>query len=82
MVRTQIQLTEEQYENLKRVARLNNVSMSELIRKKVDDAVNSLSSDRAVRKIIKAKSIAGQFGSGQKNLSENHDYYLTEAFKQ
>ena len=81
MVRTQIQLTEEQYENLKRVARQNNVSMSELIRKKVDDAVNSLSSDEAVQKIIKAKSIAGRFRSGQKDLSENHDYYLTEAFK-
>jgi len=80
MVRTQIQLTESQAALLKRMAVRQHVSMAELIRKAIDaiadtDDLNDLEERREA-----ALGAAGKFKSGRRDLSENHDKYLAEAY--
>lgn len=80
MIRTQIQLTPEQAKGLKKLARRENKSMAELIRKSVDNLIASegKSSDDVLRQ--KALEAIGGI-HGPVNLAENHDDYVTAAFK-
>lgn len=82
MVRTQIQLTEEQSRALKSLASQRNVSVAELIRQSVDSLIRSsagLSDEERRRRAIAA---AGKFRSGQMNIATHHDDYLAEAYAQ
>ncbi len=81
MVRTQIQLTERQSEELKRLATENKVSVAEIIRSAVDDVLaHRLASDRnKIRR--RAMSVVGAFTSKETDVSENHDKYLLEAYE-
>lgn len=82
MVRTQIQLSEEQARILKELAGKYDTSMAELIRQAVDDWLRSTNVvDREERK-RRALAAVGRFNSGVSDLSENHDRYLAEAFGQ
>jgi hypothetical protein len=82
MVRTQIQLTDEQAATLKKLAVLRGVSMAELIRQGVDGLLRSgsagLSSDLRKKRALAA---TGKFRSKEGDLSERHDRYLAEAFR-
>ena len=80
MIRTQVQLTEEQIEKLKVLARKHKVSMSEIIRRSVDHTLgeqHDLSSDERRRRAAEA---AGRFGSGHSDVSSRHDDHLAEAY--
>lgn len=80
MVRTQIQLTEEQAKKLKRLASSQQLSMAELIRQAVDQLITtSTVVDREERR-KRALAAAGRFRSGLGDLSTEHDKYLEEAF--
>jgi len=81
MVRTQIQLTEEQYKKLKNVANRKGVSVAEIIRRSVDItlASESLPDMNAMR--ARARAAFGTFQDSQSDVSENHDRYLPEAFQ-
>jgi predicted transcriptional regulator len=80
MVRTQIQLTEEQAKKLKRLASSRQLSMAELIRQAVDQLITtSTVVDREERR-KRALDAAGRFRSGLGDLSTEHDKYLEEAF--
>ncbi|WP_406677405.1 ribbon-helix-helix protein, CopG family [Neomoorella carbonis] len=79
MIRTQIQLTEEQYHALKKMAAVKKISMAELIRLGVDQVLAGSNRDQKER-IQRAIKAAGRFRSGVKDLSRNHDAYLTGAF--
>jgi len=79
MIRTQIQLTEAQFEALKKLSAAENVSMAELIRRGVDLVLASGSNADDEDRINRALSAAGRFRSGLKDLSVNHDAYLAEA---
>lgn len=80
MVRTQIQLTESQARELKRLAAARGVSMAELIRQGVDSLLKSktLGSDEELRR--RALALAGKFRSGKRDISREHDRYLAEDF--
>ncbi|MEK7396002.1 MAG: ribbon-helix-helix protein, CopG family [Candidatus Poribacteria bacterium] len=81
MVRTQIQLAEEQAKALKKISAQKNISMAEVIRQGIDFYLRSsgtISQEERRRRAIK---IAGQFHSGKTDLSENHDLYLAEAYE-
>ena len=80
MIRTQIQLTEEQVASLRALSVARQVSMAELIRKSVDSMV--LRERGAGREAIvaRAKAAAGRFSSGTANGSVEHDRHLAEAF--
>ena len=80
MLRTQIQLPEEQVALLKKMAAADNKSMAEIIRQSVDFFAKSKSLDADVQRRKRAIGATGRFRSGIKNLSASHDDYLAEAF--
>jgi hypothetical protein len=80
MIRTQIQLSEQQAQALRDLAARRKVSVAELIRQAVDEQLRSARTvDRQERK-RRALAIVGRFHSGQSDLSVEHDRYLAEAF--
>lgn len=80
MVRTQIQLTERQYEALKERAQDRDVSMAELIRESVELYLASSAERSVSERRQSALAVAGRFESGLRDLAERHDDYLDEAF--
>ncbi len=81
MVRTQIQLSEQQAAVLKDLAAQRGASMAELIRRAIDlwiEAEGAVTREERKRRALAA---VGQFRSGLKDLSENHDKYLAEAYE-
>jgi hypothetical protein len=79
MIRTQIQLTSDQFQSLKRMAAKEKKSVSELIRLSVDAMIhfNGVANQDDLR--LKAIAAAGQL-RGPENLAANHDDYLSEAY--
>lgn len=80
MVRTQIQLTEEQVAVLKRMAVVQHVSMAEIIRKAVDLIARTGTVPDANIQRQRAAAAAGRFHSGCGDLAQHHDRYLAEAY--
>jgi predicted DNA-binding protein len=84
MIRTQILLTEEQHKLLKSISKEKNISMAQCVR----ECVTYYSANIADRVITSeeekyniALNAAGRFKSGIKDLSSNHDLYLSEDFE-
>ncbi|MBT9154703.1 MAG: hypothetical protein DDT39_01382 [Firmicutes bacterium] len=76
MLRTQIQLTEQQAGFLKARAAAEGISMAELIRKYIDNAQKAAPMTESPNRVQRAAAIVGQFRSGMGDLAENHDKYL------
>ncbi len=80
MVRTQIQLTEEQSKSLRRLAEIDNVSLAEVIRRSVDNYIEArqdVSREERKRRLL---SVVGIGNSGVSDLGVNHDKYLAEIY--
>jgi hypothetical protein len=82
MVRTQIQLTEQQARRLRAEARDRGVSLAEMIRRCVDKGLADEGTDRATL-YERAARVVGRFPDrrGTRDVSGNHDRYLDEAFE-
>ncbi len=80
MVRTQIQLTEEQARALKELAAIEHRSMADLIRQSVDTLLRSRARRGREERKRQALAAVGRFRSGVSDLAANHDRYLGEAF--
>jgi Arc/MetJ-type ribon-helix-helix transcriptional regulator len=80
MVRTQVQLTEEQIERLRRLAAESGQSMAELVRLGVDLYLSSRNQPAQTERIERALALAGKFASGLNDVSAEHDRYLSEAY--
>lgn len=80
MVRTQIQLTEEQVKALKKIALSRHLSIAEIIRQAVDTVIRTNTMVDIEERRKRAIDIAGKFSSGKRDISRNHDAYLAEAF--
>lgn len=80
MVRTQIQLTEEQSKYLKKLSAELDVSVAEIIRRAVNRYIED--GKGPSREEIKKNAIeaVGKFSSKEKDLSINHDKYLAEVY--
>lgn len=77
MIRTQISMTEEQAEGLRRLAALRNRSQAALLR----DALDVVLGDRRrAERIQRARQAIGAFHSGRSDTSERHDEALDDAF--
>ena len=76
MIRTQMQLRDDQVRALKRRAAQRGVSMAELVREAID---RSLERDDMEAKWQRAISAVGRFHSDVTDLSERHDDYLADA---
>lgn len=80
MVRTQIQLTNQQSKLLKSLAVEEGISIAELIRRSVDQYLGGkLGSNREELK-KQALSIVGKYASGQDDIGANHDRYLADIY--
>ncbi len=80
MLRTQIQLTEEQSASLRRLAEIDNVSLAEVIRRSVDNYIEArqdVSREERKRRLL---SVVGIGDSGVPDLGVNHDKYLAEIY--
>jgi len=78
MIRTQIQITDEQARSLKRLAAKEGKSVAELIRISVDNLLRTGGAQDPSIVRQKALAAAGKL-SGPQNLAEDHDTYLPEA---
>jgi Arc/MetJ-type ribon-helix-helix transcriptional regulator len=76
MVRTQVQLSEEQAESLRRLAAERRKSIAAVIREAVDLLLGE--DDRKAR-IERALAVGGRYSSGTGDVSEKHDEYFAEA---
>jgi predicted transcriptional regulator len=81
MIRTQIQLTEDQARVLKALAAKRKSSVAELIRQSVDNLIRETSEVDMAERRQRAIAAAGRFHSGQADISTHHDDYLTEAYQ-
>jgi len=79
MVRTIIQLTEKQAKELKERSKKERVSVSELVRRGVDELLSKPSPDEeAWRRAMEAVGFAD---FGIPDLSERHDHYFAKALE-
>jgi hypothetical protein len=80
MVRTQIQLSEEQSKALKELAAREDKSVAELIRMSVDALLMTKQAVSSQERRRRALAVAGKFRSGDRDLASDHDQYLAEAY--
>jgi len=80
MLRTQIQLTEEQSQELKALAAERRISVAELIRQAAEDLLRETSTLSRAEMKRRAMAAAGRFRSGEKDLSTGHDDHLAEIY--
>ena len=84
MVRTQIQLTPDQYRRLKRWAQQRGISLSEAIRRCVDQ---QLEAEHGVptraQRVRDALQVAGthEDPEGATDVAQQHDKYLNDAYR-
>ena len=80
MIRTQIQLTEEQSKTLKELSARQGKSIAELIRMSVDGLLQTQGMMSDEQRVQRALAVVGRFRTGDSDLAEEHDRYLNEAF--
>ena len=81
MIRTQVQIKEDQIQWLRNQARSRGVSVSQLIREGID--LYRLREDHLpANKKNKALAAVGRFSSGRSDISSKHDEYLAKAYKE
>lgn len=80
MIRTQVQLTQEQLQRLKSLAAGRGISVAELVREAVDNHLSIAVTPTGRRE--RAIAHLGGFHSGRTKVSERHDEYLAEAYEQ
>ena len=81
MIRTQIQLTEDQAKALKNIAASRRVSVARLIRQAVDTMIESSPPADLEERRRRAMDIIGKFHSGKHDVSKKHDDYLLDAYR-
>lgn len=81
MIRTQIQLTEQQMRSLRRAARAQGVSVAEIVRRLIERGIAEELPDRRALYERASRSV-GTFHDHEdaRDVSERHDDYLGKAF--
>jgi Arc/MetJ-type ribon-helix-helix transcriptional regulator len=81
MVRTQVQLTEQQQAALRRLSAATGRSVADLVREGIERMLASrVTPDRETR-VARAIALAGRYSSGRSDGSAEHDKHLAEAFR-
>jgi hypothetical protein len=81
MVRTQIQLMEEQVKALRKISLTSHLSVAELIRRAVDRMIKKSDTVDPDERLKRALEVVGKFSSGKRDISRKHDVYLADALK-
>jgi hypothetical protein len=79
VVRTQIQLTEEQAEQLRRLSAQQQRSMADLIREALDALITRQDSRARQDRMRRAARAFGRFRSRTGDLSRRHDAHFADA---
>lgn len=82
MVRTQIQLTEDQAKGLKRLAKKQRVSFAEIMRRSADRTLKDGYAPSEDELWDRAFKVIGCGHSGLHDVSERHDDYLVEGYRE
>jgi len=80
MIRTQIQLSESQMQQLKALAQRRGVPVAALIREGADLVIRAGGAVDVRERKRRAMAAAGRFHSGHRDLASGHDRHLAEAF--
>jgi len=82
MVRTQIQLTDDQHRRLRRWAQSLGISLAEAVRRCVTDrlAADETAPSREGR-IRAALAVSGKYSDPDPNVAVDHDRYVAEAYR-
>jgi hypothetical protein len=80
MIRTQIQLRDDQAEQLRDLAAQEGISMAELVRQGVDRLLREASGTRRSGTRLDALTVAGRFDSGMPGIARHHDDELADAY--
>ena len=80
MVRTQIQITEEQAACLRKLSEARGASMAELVRQGIEYVIGQAGVVPVKELRARAAAAAGRFRSGRKDVARRHDRHLAEAF--
>ncbi len=82
MIRTQIQITDQQAVELKEIANDEGVSVAELIRRSIEQYLKlRVNLDEETRR-RRAQSVIGKYASSQRDVSQHHDRYLAAVFSE
>ena len=80
MIRTQIQLREEQAIYVKSIAAEEDISMAEVIRQAVELLQETREKPTKQELMLRSLEIFGKYGSEESDISINHDKYLNEVY--
>ena len=80
MVRTQVQLSEDDLAELRRLAAEEGVSVSALVRRGVKQVLESRKKPSREELWARAMSVVGKYRSGKTDVAQRHDDYLAEAY--
>lgn len=81
MVKTQVQLPEEDLARLRRLAAEEGVSVSELVRRGVRRVLEAGTTPTREQLWDRASEVIGKYRSGKPDIGERHDDYLDEAYQ-
>jgi hypothetical protein len=81
MVRTQIQLEEEQLKALRQSSAETGRSIADLVREGIKLYLSSRTRPSREEQVRRAIAAIGKFSGGTTDGSTNHDRYLAEAFR-
>lgn len=81
MVRTQIQLTEDQASRLRVIAHEQGRPVAAVVRDAVDRLLAAEASAGWEERKQRALSVVGKYSSEDSDVAERHDDYLSEAFE-
>ena len=82
MVKTQVQLPEEDLAELRRMAAEEGVSVSELVRRGVKQVLEAKGKPSREELWRRARAVAGRYSSGLPDVAQRHDDYLAEAYSE
>jgi hypothetical protein len=82
MVRTQVQLTEEQAAAVKRIAAREGISMAEVIRQAVEAQIRADGRPSEAELRRRALGLIGIVKNGPTDMAANHDAYFVESIMQ
>jgi Arc/MetJ-type ribon-helix-helix transcriptional regulator len=81
MIRTQVQLTEQQHLRLRALAAERGLSISQLVRDGVDNVLAQIEEGAQGHRAQRAIAAAGRFHSGRRDVARRHDDYLVTAYE-
>ena len=81
MIRTQIQLSDDQLHALRQLSAASGRSVADLIRQGVELYLSTQHRAGRAEQVQRALQASRRFSSGTRHASAHHDRYLAEAFR-